>query len=169
MKQSRYFENTVIPESREEMPTGARRGDATGKGKYVLISPIGMRRIAGVYERGAAEYGSNNWKKGMKISRLLDSASRHIYQYVGGDRSEDHLAQAAWNLFGAMHFEETRPDMNDMDEYSVDYPGVPESNCESCCSECYEPEIESVPEEVWQAKPKMFSGILRKRVENQEE
>ena len=112
-----YYENTVIPEKKEEMPTGAHRADATGKGKYVLISPVAMRRLAGVYERGAAAYGSNNWKKGMPMSRVLDSAIRHLYQYLGGDRSEDHLAQAAWNVFAAIHFEEKRPELNDLEDY----------------------------------------------------
>jgi len=44
----------------------------------------------------------------------LDSALRHANQYLEGHRDEDHLAQAAWNFFAAMHFEETRPDLNDI-------------------------------------------------------
>lgn len=114
-----YYSNTVVPGKTEQMSTGAQRADATGKGKYVLISPVGMRRLAGVYERGAAAYGANNWKKGMPISRVLDSALRHLYQYIGGDRSEDHLAQAAWNVFAAIEFEETRPDLDDLESFKL--------------------------------------------------
>jgi Domain of unknown function (DUF5664) len=119
VKDGLYFNNTVIPGKTEQMSTGAQRADATGKGKYVLVSPIAMRRISGVYERGAAAYGANNWKKGMPMSRVLDSALRHLYQYIGGDRSEDHLAQAAWNVFAAIHFEETRPELNDLEDYQI--------------------------------------------------
>jgi hypothetical protein len=114
-----YYNNTVIPGKTEQMPTGAQRADATGKGKYVLISPIAMRRLAGVYERGAAAYGANNWKKGMPMSRVLDSAIRHLFQYLGGDRKEDHLAQAMWNVAAAIHFEEKRPDLNDLEDYQI--------------------------------------------------
>lgn len=113
-----YYTNTVVPGKTEQMPTGAQRADASGKGKYVLISPVAMRRVAGVYERGAAAYGENNWKKGMPMSRVLDSAIRHLYQYLGGDRSEDHLAQAMWNVAAAIHFEEKRPELNDLEDYA---------------------------------------------------
>jgi hypothetical protein len=65
-----------------------------------------MRRLAQVYERGAKKYADRNWEKGMPIGRCLDSAIRHAFEYLEGMRDEDHLAQAAWNLFSAMHYEE---------------------------------------------------------------
>jgi hypothetical protein len=91
---------------REEFPTGARRDVRVGKGRFDLISPMALRRLAGVYERGAAKYGDRNYEKGMPISRYLDSAIRHSFDYLEGKRDEDHLAQAAWNLFAAIHMEE---------------------------------------------------------------
>ena len=62
--------------------------------------------MAGVYERGAVNHGDRNWEKGLPMSRCMESAIRHIYQYLEGMRDEDHLGQAAWNLFAAMHIEE---------------------------------------------------------------
>ena len=56
----------------------------------------------------------------MKVSRCLDSASRHINNHKIGKRIEDNLAMAAWNLFAAMHMEEVMPDMNDIPNY-LDY------------------------------------------------
>lgn len=100
--------------TKEEQGTGAVRDSRKGKGRYDLISAIAMRRLAGVYERGAEYYGDRNWELGMKMSRLLDSALRHTFQYLEGKRDEDHLAQAVWNLSAAMHMEETRPEMNDL-------------------------------------------------------
>jgi len=97
---------TKETQTKENFSTGAQRNDATGKGAYVLITPIALKRLAGVYERGAAMHGVRNWEHGMPESRMLDSAIRHIYQYIEGLRDEDHLAQAAWNIFGAIHVEE---------------------------------------------------------------
>lgn len=91
---------------REEFESGCVRDIRTGKGRFDLISPIGLRRLAVIYELGMQKYKERNWEKGMPISRVLDSAERHINQYKEGLREEDHLAQAAWNLFAAMHYEE---------------------------------------------------------------
>lgn len=90
---------------RKDFETGAVRDVRAGKGRYDLISPLALKRLAQVYERGAAKYDPRNWEKGMPIGRCMDSAIRHIMQYMEGMRDEDHLAQAAWNLFSAMHYE----------------------------------------------------------------
>ncbi|MDP2692226.1 MAG: DUF5664 domain-containing protein [bacterium] len=92
--------------NRQKFTSGAVRDTREGKGRYDLITPIGLKRIAGVYERGAVKYSDRNWEKGMPISRYLDSALRHTFQYIEGMRDEDHLAQAAWNLLAAIHMEE---------------------------------------------------------------
>ena len=89
-----------------DFSSGAKRSKSKGKGRYDLITPIGLRRLAGVYERGAEHKGDRNWEKGFPMSRCLDSAIRHINQYKEGMRDEEHLGQSAWNLFAAMHFEE---------------------------------------------------------------
>lgn len=91
---------------KQEFESGATRDNNENKGKFVLISPVALKRLAEVYERGAKNHGERNWEKGFPIGRALDSAIRHIYQYLAGLRDEDHLAQAAWNLFAAIHFEE---------------------------------------------------------------
>jgi len=121
---------------KEKFATGAQRNDPTGKGQYVLVSPIALRRIAGVYERGACAHGRRNWEQGLPISRCLDSAIRHIYQYIEGFRDEDHLAQAAWNLCAAIHMEEMvgrgllSKELNDMPNY------LPQECANKVCSKC---------------------------------
>ena len=77
-----------------------------GKGRYDLISPLALRRLAIIYEKGAKKYSPRNWEKGMPISTFLSPSIRHTEQNIEGLRDEDHLAQAAWNLFSAMHIEE---------------------------------------------------------------
>lgn len=92
--------------NREEFPTGSQRDTRKGKGRYDLITPLGLRRVALLYEAGAIKYDDRNWEKGQPITRYLDCALRHIFGHLEGLRDEDHLAQAAWNLLGALHTEE---------------------------------------------------------------
>lgn len=107
---------TVLPDSgqREQFSTGAVRDIQTGKGRYDLITPYGLQRLALHYERGAAKYADRNWEKGIPVSRCFSSAVRHLFQYLAGDRSEDHLAAAAWNIMAIMHFEAVLPEMIDL-------------------------------------------------------
>lgn len=106
---------------REEFNTGAQRDTRQGKGRYDLIPPRPLKRLAGVYERGAIKYGDNNWRKGMPFSRFIDSATRHLVEYreikeANSQMDEDHLAQAVWNLFCIMEFESNRPELDDLFE-----------------------------------------------------
>lgn len=89
---------------------GARR---TAKDvRFELLSPIGMRRVAMASHEGAEKYGAFNVEKGLPISVFLNHALSHIYAYLEGDRSEDHLGHAAWNMLFACHSEETWPELN---------------------------------------------------------
>jgi Domain of unknown function (DUF5664) len=111
---------------REKHKTGAVRDMRIGKGRFDLITPFGLKRLALVYERGAVKYELRNWEKGMPLSRFLDSAIRHINDYRTGDREEDHLAQAAWNLFCVIHFEDmNREDLFDVPNYLEQLKGKP--------------------------------------------
>lgn len=100
---------------KEEYLGGATRDSSEGKGRYDLISPLFLRRLALVLEKGAKNHGDNNWKGGIKYSRLIDSSLRHISQYNSGMRDEDHIIQAVCNLMFLVHFEETnRTDLMDL-------------------------------------------------------
>lgn len=99
---------------REEFKTGACRESHKGKGRYDLISPIGLKRIADWYEAGAIKYGARNWEKGIPTSNCLNSMFRHMVKYMNGQREEDHLSAIAWNAFAIMHMEENFPEMCDL-------------------------------------------------------
>ena len=90
----------------KDFESGAKRDNPEGKGAYELISPIALKRLAQVYERGATQKGDRNWEFGFPMSRCIQSAIRHTFQYLEGLRDEDHLAQAIWNLMACIHFEE---------------------------------------------------------------
>jgi hypothetical protein len=88
---------------RQEFVTGAVRDIQQGKGRFDLISPIALKRLAKHYENGAIKYGDRNWEKGMPLSRFIDSAMRHLNSVLMGMDDEDHLAAIAWNAFGFIH------------------------------------------------------------------
>lgn len=96
----------------------AVREPTAGKGRYDLITPFGIRRLAEWYELGAQKYADRNWEKGMPFSRYVDSAKRHLDKFVMGMEDEDHLAAAAWNILAIMHHEELgQMDLDDMPHY----------------------------------------------------
>ena len=97
---------TTLSKTKERHKSGGTRDSREGKGRFDLISPFALLRLARVYERGGKNHGDRNWEKGITFSRCLDSALRHSFQYLMGvDDGEDHAAQAAWNWFAIMHFE----------------------------------------------------------------
>jgi len=82
--------------------------------RFDLISPLGLKRLAETCASGARKYSDHNWRKGIPFSNLLGHVLNHLNEYQLGDRSEDHLAHAAWGLFALMEFEETRPELDDL-------------------------------------------------------
>lgn len=99
----------------------AEREPTDGKGRYDLITPFGIRRLAIWYELGAKKYADRNWEKGMPFSRYIDAAKRHLDKYIMGMTDEDHLAAAAWNILSIMHHEELgQMEFDDMPHYMSD-------------------------------------------------
>ena len=101
----------ILKEGGTQFETGAVRSGDANTVMYQLISPIGLRRLAETMKEGFDKYGAYNWERGMPIGDILNHGIRHMYLYLSGDRSEDHLAHATWNLMAAMHMEETHPEM----------------------------------------------------------
>jgi hypothetical protein len=108
---------------REVMETGSQRDTRSGKGRFDLVSPIALTRLAQHFENGSAKYGDRNWEKGQPLSRCFDSAVRHLYKHLEGWRDEDHLSAAVWNVMVMIHTEEMvrrglLPDwLNDLPDY----------------------------------------------------
>jgi len=92
--------------------TGAVRSSEAEATRYDLISPIGLEAVARACAEGAGRYGDFNWEAGMPVHDLLNHALRHVYQYLAGDRGEDHLGHAAWGLLAAIHSESLWPELN---------------------------------------------------------
>jgi hypothetical protein len=85
---------------RQEWETGSKRDTRDGKGRFDLIPPYPLERLARHYENGAKKYGDHNWLLGQPLSRYLDSAMRHMNKVKMGLTDEDHEIAVAWNMFG---------------------------------------------------------------------
>lgn len=83
--------------------TGAQRSKDVEGYRFDLISYPALRVIAKVLHEGAQKYDAFNWEMGMPINDILIHAINHIYAFLDGDRSEDHLGHAFCNMMFAVH------------------------------------------------------------------
>jgi hypothetical protein len=84
--------------ARQAFSTGSVRDTQEGKGRFDLLPTRAITRIARHFEVGSKKYGDRNWEKGMPLSRYMDSALRHAFKHLEGQRDEEHLTAAIWNL-----------------------------------------------------------------------
>ncbi len=100
--------------------TGSQRDDRTGKLRMSLVPHGALNRVMKRFLDGAETYGENNWMKGQPYSVLYDSAQRHMMQFWSGDKSEDHLSAAAWNIMCLMHFDDQDNKLDDRENFPID-------------------------------------------------
>ena len=99
---------------RTQFETGAVRDMHQGKGRFDLLPMCVLLRLARHYEAGCSKYGDRNWEKGIPAHSFADSAMRHFVKYMDGQKDEDHLVAAIWNLCGLAWTEEKKPEMMDI-------------------------------------------------------
>lgn len=97
-------------------PTGKKYD--TGKPRMGLISDYALFQEARVMEFGARKYADNNWRGGLKWSRLVDAALRHIHSFNCGEDLDPetglhHLAHARCCLAFLLEFTQTHPELDD--------------------------------------------------------
>jgi hypothetical protein len=83
---------------RQKFNTGAVRDIRDNKGRYDLLPPYAIERLALHFERGAVKYKDRNWEQGIPLMRYMDSALRHMFKLLAGEKDEDHAAAAIWNI-----------------------------------------------------------------------
>lgn len=83
-----------------------------------LLSPQWLFGVGSVLTFGAKKYAAHNWRQGLKQSRLLGAALRHVVAFLGGeDRDQEsglsHLYHASCCLMFASELLETHPHLDD--------------------------------------------------------
>jgi len=98
-KHTKLMLDSVLPDTgdRSEFNTGAVRDASEGKGIPSLIPIEALRAVSRRFEDGATKYGRDNWKKGIPLSRYVDSLYRHLWQFMEDDKTEDHAGAIIWN------------------------------------------------------------------------
>ncbi len=99
---------------RTEFSTGAVRDMHEGKGRMDLLPLTAIIELSKHCEEGALKYGEHNIDKGIPQHSLCDSAMRHLAKYMRGDKDENHLRAACWNLMFALQQEVERQDLQDI-------------------------------------------------------
>lgn len=89
------------------------------KPRMALLSPKGIEAEAEAMTYGAEKYGDYNWRNGIKVSRYLSAALRHIFAVLRGEFFDPesglhHLGHAKANLGMALQTLEDRPELNDL-------------------------------------------------------
>lgn len=89
-----------------------------GKPRMDLVDADALEELARVLDFGAHKYAEHNWRKGIKLSRLLAAAGRHLFAIVRGEDKdpETGLQHAAHLMCCAMFLIWTikhKPDMDD--------------------------------------------------------
>ena len=117
----RELEYTEVKDNgeRREFESGAVRDIQVGKGRFDLLPPKAIKRLAQHFENGAVKYGDRNWEKGININCYIDSGLRHIFAYLDGNNDEDHLAASVWNLMCAIQTEIEKPEMQNIPKRMV--------------------------------------------------
>lgn len=95
--------------------------DAIGdpnKPRLSLIPKEALWALGKALTHGEERYGTHNWRKGIKLSYLLDSALRHINEFNDGQDIDEqsqniHLGNAMANLAMAIELYYRNPDMDD--------------------------------------------------------
>jgi hypothetical protein len=122
------------PSPKRITPSTAGGGTATpeseapkyddGKLMFDLLMPGPLRQVVAVLTFGAEKYGPNTYRRGLKWSRYVGAALRHIWAWYGGEMNDPesglhHLAHAICCLLFLLDFEDIRPEFDDRPE---DFP-----------------------------------------------
>ena len=91
---------------KDKYESGAEREINEDRGRFDLLPPKALTRVAKRFQMGAKKYSDRNWEKGMPLWRFIDSSLRHMFQYLDKDTKEDHLSAAVANLLMLMELED---------------------------------------------------------------
>lgn len=113
-----YHDSTTGSPTLPAFDTGAMRECINRRKGRMDLLPWGALIRVSKHIQGSTQpigkYPADNWKLGQPMHQYMDSAFRHMGQYMEGCTDEDHLAAAASNLLMALWTEEKLPGMQDI-------------------------------------------------------
>lgn len=89
-----------------------------GKAPLHLVDSDVLLDVANVFGYGAIKYQEHNWRKGMKVTRLLNAAMRHILELQKGIDidPESNLSHAGHTIANMMMVSALLRDMPECDD-----------------------------------------------------
>ena len=99
---------------KEVFVTGSVRDSKKGVGRMDLLPPTAIIELSKHCQKGAEHYGERNVDKGIPQHSLIDSGMRHLFKYLRGDKDENHLVAALWNIAWAVEQDVNKPELNDL-------------------------------------------------------
>lgn len=89
-----------------------------GKQKWSLVDFESLESMVRALEFGAEEYGKHNWKKGLKITEIIESMLRHTFSYLNGEDNDkksglSHIGHIQANAMFLSYMHEKMKEMDD--------------------------------------------------------
>ena len=146
-------------------PTGVKHD--VGKNRLDLIPPEAIEALGWVLSHGSKKYGDNNWRGGIKYSRVYGATLRHLVAWARGeylDKESElpHLWHALCELAFLVTYE-AYPDMDLNDMASASKPITDEDIYGSD----FDPDQSFAPRSVKdliQGPPEALPSIIKKRI-----
>jgi hypothetical protein len=90
----------VGPTERVEVAANGAKQAATPY-RFDLLGPPTMFLLARIVCYGAEKYGERNWR-GIPVRSHLNHLLQHLFAYLAGDRSDDHLGHMLCRAYMAV-------------------------------------------------------------------
>lgn len=115
-KKYRKAKEETVPSGQEQLLGGVKHDES--KRRMDLVPTSLMSGVARILEFGAKKYGDNNWRQGLKWSRVYAALQRHLADFWEGNDLDSesglpHLYHAACNIAFLIEFYEKRKDLDD--------------------------------------------------------
>lgn len=104
------------PDPKPTLTTGTKY-DA-GKPRMDLLDAYAIEELAKVLTFGATKYEEHNWRKGIKVGRLIAAALRHLFSLLKGETNDpetglSHAAHAMCCCMFLVWILKHKPEMDD--------------------------------------------------------
>ncbi len=114
---SKYLQKATDEVRITDPNTGGEKGQKPQR--FSLIPAQFLWDLARHYGVGAGKYEDRNWERGYKWSLSLDASSRHLNQWLRGEKTDPetgshHLIAAIWHLIALWFYDVNEKGTNDL-------------------------------------------------------